>query len=123
MPTLSFDHKNSSQCACAAFITALLSIRHVHGGAKSRNHIEPVSATDMRPPCIGYLDNNRRWNSITNIDCPSNNGLQVRHNSLQSSFQPLERAPRKLEHLGIEWTPRTSIGVREWLVDANGQLL
>lgn len=78
---------------------------------------QPVAATDMRAPCVGYLDDNLRWNLIANIEWLSEDErIEPGHD-----FKLLKQAPRKLEQLGIEWRPRTSIGVRQLTVDANGQ--
>ena len=82
---------------------------------------QPVSATDMRPPCIGYLDDDRRWNLITNIEWLGEGGLDFGNTVQGHHLKPLSREPRKMEQLGIEWRPRTSIGVRQMLVDASGQ--
>ena len=86
---------------------------------------QPVSAADMRPPCVGYIDGNNRWNFIANVEWAKENGeLQGNFSKTdadEGGYQPLERTPMKMEQLGIEWRPRTSIGVRQWTVDANGQ--
>ena len=105
--------------------------RHDFGGlyAKHMEHFgcgvamfQPVSSADMRPPCIGYLDDNRRWNLIANIKWPSENSTEDEKCGPENDFKILERAPRKMEQLGIEWRPRTSIGVRQWTVEASGQI-
>jgi hypothetical protein len=36
-------------------------------------------------------------------------------------FEALERAPVTMEQVNIEWRPRTSMGVRQRNVDAQGQ--
>ena len=82
---------------------------------------QPVCAVDMCPPCVGYLDDNMRWNLIANIEWPGHSGPQVELPGSLQALGPLERPPRKLEQLNIEWRPRTSIGVRQYTVDANGQ--
>ena len=89
---------------------------------------QPVSAKDMCPPCVGYLDSNRVWNMIANITWPGADDQRQTNSkdgslgvSTEDAFKPLEHAPRKMEQLGIEWRPRTSIGVRQWTVDASGQ--
>ena len=86
---------------------------------------QPVSACDMRPPCVGYIDGNNRWNFVANIEWTKDDGeLQgnvCRVDADEGGYQPIERKPMKMEQLGIEWRPRTSIGVRQWTVDANGQ--
>lgn len=79
----------------------------------------------MRPPCVGYLEKDGKWNHIANIAWQSSDGtLQVNGEGLDVNnghgFKPLERAPKKMEQLGIEWRPRTSQGVRQWAVDASG---
>ena len=85
---------------------------------------EPISAGDMRPPCVGYLEKDGQWNHIANITWQNSHGtLQVNSTGDVSGgyeFKPLKRAPRKMEQLGIEWRPRTSQGVRQWTVDASG---
>ncbi|KAL6716386.1 hypothetical protein ACLMJK_005952 [Lecanora helva] len=82
---------------------------------------QPVAAADMKPPCIGYLDDNMRWNLIATIEWIEN-GIPKNLNIGRShSLKLLERSPKKLEQLGIEWRPRTSTGVRQWTVDASGQ--
>ena len=96
--------------------------------AKHMNHFgcglalyQPVSAQDMRPPCVGYLDLNRRWNLIANIEWLEESTIYHFHDTNRSIFKPLTQAPRKMEQLGIEWRPRVSSGVRQWMVDANGK--
>ena len=81
----------------------------------------------MRPPCVGYLEKDGRWNHIANITWQeSDRSLQASGatEDLDGSSGPglksLKRAPKKMEKLGIEWRPRTSHGVRQWTVDANG---
>ena len=98
--------------------------------AKSMEHFgcgvamfQPVSTADMRPPCIGYLDADRRWNLIANIEWRHEDALQHEHTEREDGLKLLKRAPRKQEDLGIEWRPRTSIGVRQLVVDASGQTL
>lgn len=88
---------------------------------------QPISAGDMRPPCVGYLEKDRRWNHIANITWQESDGSLQDNGTggdLDASsgygFQPLERAPKRMEQLGIEWRPRTSQGVRQWTVDASG---
>ncbi|KAL2040142.1 hypothetical protein N7G274_007045 [Stereocaulon virgatum] len=87
---------------------------------------QPVSACDMQPPCVGYIDGNNRWNFVANVEWLGANGeLQGNSNKLEADeggYQPLERKPVRMEQLGIEWRPRTSMGVRQWTVDANGQM-
>jgi len=36
-------------------------------------------------------------------------------------FEPLERAPVKMEQMNIEWKPRTSQDVRQWNFDAQAE--
>lgn len=88
---------------------------------------QPISAGDMRPPCVGYLEKDGKWNQIANITWQDSDGLlQVNGNgdgldvNSVHGFKPLKRAPKKMEQLGIEWRPRTSQGVRQWTVDASG---
>ncbi|KAL8791777.1 MAG: hypothetical protein Q9195_005653 [Heterodermia aff. obscurata] len=75
----------------------------------------PVSAVDMKPPCVGYLDANRRWNHLTNIEWEGDDRPDTR------IYVPLEKVPQKMAELNIEWRPRTSLGVREYKVDAKGE--
>ena len=82
---------------------------------------QPVSAADMCPPCIGYLDDNLRWNLIAKIEWLVDDNIQNKNTNREQLFKLLDRAPRKLEQLGIEWRPRTSIGVSQRTVDVNGQ--
>ncbi len=88
---------------------------------------QPVSAGDMPPPCIGYIDDNGTWNLVAVLDWPRDNQLfhkeDISRNEVanRSVFKSLEREPRKMENLDIEWRVRTSIGVRQWNVDASGQ--
>lgn len=82
---------------------------------------QPVSAVDMHPPCVGYLDDNMRWNLIADIELPGQISSQLETRGSAQGLKPLERAPRKLEQLNIGWRPRTSIGVRQLTVDASGQ--
>lgn len=90
---------------------------------------QPVSARDMPPPCIGYIDDNGTWNLIARLtwledDDPSpKDDASPFETANSGTFKLLERKPRKLERLLIEWRVRTSIGVRQWNVDANGQTL
>lgn len=69
----------------------------------------------MKPPCVGYLDANRRWNHLTNIEWEGDNLPDTR------IYVPLEKVPQKMAELNIEWRPRTSLGVREYKVDAKGE--
>jgi len=88
---------------------------------------QPVSAGDMRPPCVGYIDGNGTWNLIANIEWPKDVELSRSNDTCplgvvnRSAFKPLEREPRKMEQLGIAWRVRTSMGVRQWNLDASGQ--
>lgn len=86
---------------------------------------QPVSACDMQPPCVGYIDGNNRWNFVANVEWLRANGeLQGNSSKLEADeggYQPLERKPVRMEKLGIEWRPRTSMGVRQWTVAENGQ--
>ena len=75
----------------------------------------PVSAADMRPPCVGYLDANRRWNHLTNIEWEGDDKMDSK------VYQPLEKTPQKLAHLDIEWRPRTSLGIRQYVINAKGE--
>ena len=88
---------------------------------------EPISANDMRPPCVGYLEKDGTWNHIANITWHGSNGSVHNDGTAEGldvgsgdRLKPLKRAPKKMEQLGIEWRPRTSKGVIEWTVDANG---
>ena len=88
---------------------------------------QPISAGDMRPPCVGFLEKDGKWNHIADITWRDSNGsmqgggtgggLDV---SSGNRFKPLKRPPKKMEQLDIEWRPRTSRGVRQWAVDASG---
>lgn len=69
----------------------------------------------MKPPCVGYLDANRRWNHLTNIEWEGDDRPDTR------IYVPLEKVPQKMAELNIEWRPRTSLGVREYKVDAKGE--
>ena len=69
----------------------------------------------MKPPCVGYLDANRRWNHLTNIEWEGDDRPDTR------TYVPLEKVPQKMAELNIEWRPRTSLGVREYKVDAKGE--
>ncbi len=82
---------------------------------------QPVSSADMRPPCVGYLDDNRRWNLIANIRWLGGDDPEHQDTDHKHRLKLLGREPQKMEELGIEWRPRTSIGVRQWTVDASGQ--
>ena len=88
---------------------------------------QPISAGDMRPPCVGYLERDGTWNHIANITWPESDGGMQGDNSAGdldagrgNVLKPLRRAPKRMERLGIEWRPRTSQGVRQWTVDASG---
>lgn len=108
---------------------ALYAENMVHFGC-GHAMFQPVSAADMRPPCVGYLDSNRRWNHITDVDWPrsntrNTNGLDgdavtVGEMSRNRKFETLEEKPLRMEQVNIEWRPRASIGVRQWTVDASG---
>ena len=88
---------------------------------------QPISAGDMRPPCVGYLEKDGTWNHIADVTWQeldgsvqasgTGGGLDV---SSGHGFKPLKHAPKKMEQLGIEWRPRTSQGVRQWTVEASG---
>ena len=88
---------------------------------------QPISALDMSPPCVGYLEKDGKWNHIANITWQESDGSMreggigrgIDVNSGQA-LKPLERAPKKMEQLGIEWRPRTSQGVQQLNVDASG---
>ena len=69
----------------------------------------------MKPPCVGYLDANRRWNHLTNIEWEGDDLPDTR------IYVPLEKVPQKMAEMNIEWRPRTSLGVREYKVDAKGE--
>ncbi|KAL8708278.1 MAG: hypothetical protein Q9220_006855 [cf. Caloplaca sp. 1 TL-2023] len=69
----------------------------------------------MKPPCVGYLDSNRRWNHLTNIEWEGDDKPDTR------TYVPLENVPQKMAELNIEWRPRTSLGVREIVLDATGE--
>lgn len=56
----------------------------------------PNSASDMKPPCVGYLDSSRRWNHIANVPFPDD----------KSVYLPLESVPQKMADLKIEWRPK-----------------
>ena len=75
----------------------------------------PVSAADMQPPCVGYLDSNRRWNHLTNIEWAGDGRIDTR------VYEPLEKIPQKMAQLDIEWRPRTSLGVRQYMVEGKGE--
>ena len=88
---------------------------------------QPISAEDMRPPCVGYLEKDGTWNHIANItwqepDGKIQGGGIVKGLDVSSghAFKPLDRTPKKMQQLGIEWRPRTSQGVRQLTVDASG---
>jgi hypothetical protein len=89
---------------------------------------QPVGGGDMTPPCVGYHDSKGDWNPIADIAWRGADGRL--HNAksekaeiqVQSDgFEPLDRAPVKMEQVDIEWRPRTSQGVRQWNVNAQGQ--
>lgn len=88
---------------------------------------QPVSAKDMPPPCIGYIDDNGTWNLIACLKWPTvdESGPKDAGSPFEpannGTFKLLERKPRELEQLLIEWRVRTSIGVRQWNVDASEQ--
>lgn len=84
---------------------------------------EPVSSVDMQPPCIGYLDDHGRWNLIAKLGWLNKESPHSEHIERLHDLSLLERTPRKLEQVGIEWRPRTSIGVRQWVADVNGRVL
>ncbi len=87
---------------------------------------QPVAAGDMPPPCIGYIDGNGKWNLVASIDWTRDDERSYKNDvspievAKRCVFKSLEREPRKMEELGIEWRVRTSIGVRQWNVDASG---
>ena len=72
----------------------------------------PNSAADMKPPCVGYLDSSRRWNHIANIPFPDSTG---------SVYTPLEKMPKKMAELKIEWRPKTTLGVNAVTVAAQAE--
>ena len=75
----------------------------------------PVAAVDMTPPCVGYLDSNRRWNHLTNLEWEGDDRPDTR------IYAPLEKVPQKMAEMNIEWRPRTSLGVRQHMLDAKGE--
>lgn len=84
---------------------------------------QQVSARDMMPPCIGYVDGNGAWNLIANLEWSKNGETyDPADNSItnRNTYKPLEREPRKMKELMVEWRPRTSIGVRQSNFDASG---
>jgi hypothetical protein len=103
--------------------------------AKSMGHFDsgtamfqPVAGGDMTPPCVGYHDSKGDWNRITDIAWLDADGkLQnaksgnVKTPIPSDGYKPLERAPLKMEELDIEWKPRTSQGVRQYNLDAQGE--
>ncbi|KAL9102219.1 MAG: hypothetical protein Q9163_002601 [Psora crenata] len=75
----------------------------------------PVSALDMQPPCVGYLDTHRRWNHLTNIEWAGDGMVDSR------VYEPLEKIPQKMAQVNMEWRPRTSLGVRQYIISAQGE--
>jgi hypothetical protein len=82
----------------------------------------------MTPPCVGYHDSKGVWNPIANIAWRATDGRLQNAKSgygdtqVQSDgFEPLERAPVKMEQMNIEWKPRTSQDVRQWNFDAQAE--
>ena len=105
--------------------------------ARSMDHFDcgtamfqPIAAGSMTPPCVGYHDSKGDWNPIADIawrgaDGKLRNAKSVGDQEVESVdadvFEPMERAPVKMEQMDIEWRPRTSRGVRQWTVDAKGE--
>ena len=101
--------------------------------ARSMNHFDcgtamfqPVAGGSMTPPCVGYHDSKGDWNPVADIawrgaDLKLRNANSGDQEVKNDGFEPLEREPVKMEQLDIEWRPRTSQGVRQWNVDAQGQ--
>ena len=48
----------------------------------------PVSAANMRPPCVGYLDSCRRWNHLTNLEWDGDHLPDTR------TYKRLEKVPQ-----------------------------
>lgn len=72
---------------------------------------QPVAAADLTPPCAGYFDRNGNFNVIAQLsDRPDGTGLV-----------PLEYMPLQQAQIGIEWKPKTSLGVLAVAVDASGE--
>jgi hypothetical protein len=89
---------------------------------------QPLAGGSMTPPCVGYHDSKGDWNPVADIAWRGADGRLQNAKSadgetqvLSDGYEPLEWAPVKMEHVDIEWRPRTSKGVRQWNVDAQGE--
>jgi len=74
---------------------------------------QPISAIDMTPPCCGYFDRNGDWNHITNL-------TTERAIAEREGYLPLAQAPIKVTDIGIEWQPKTSLGMQAYTIDGSG---
>ena len=94
---------------------------------------QPVAGGSMTPPCVGYHDSKGDWNPVADIawrvgdgkvrNAKSGRDQDDEFDDCEDGFEPMERPPVKMEHLDMEWRPRTSKGVRQWSVDAKGETL
>lgn len=77
---------------------------------------QSVSSMDMKPPCVGYLDSRREWNFIANIEWADSGKANG-----ERPYVPLPQKPVRMEQIDIGWRPRTSKGVRQYVLDASGE--
>lgn len=68
----------------------------------------PVAVQDMRPPCCGFFDRNGDWNKICDITTD-------RLPPDQDDWVPLKYEPVRTTDIGIDWQPKTSLGMQEHL--------
>lgn len=103
--------------------------------AKSMDHFDcgtamfqPIAGGSMTPPCVGYHDSKGDWNLVADIAWRGVDGKLYNakcgdgQTPVQTDgYEPLEMAPSKMEKIDIEWGPKTSKGVRQWNLNAQGQ--
>lgn len=103
--------------------------------AKSMDHFDcgtamfqPVAGGSMTPPCVGYHDSKGDWNPVADIAWRGVDGKLYNAKcgdgqtpAQSDGYEPLERAPSKMEQVDIEWRPKTSKGVKQLNLNAQGQ--
>ncbi|KAB9006577.1 hypothetical protein FH972_026931 [Carpinus fangiana] len=72
---------------------------------------QPISAADISPPCAGFFDRNGNFNRIAKLT-PSQG---------PEGLVPLEYTPQPQAQIGIEWKPKTSLGVQAITVDTSAE--
>ena len=66
---------------------------------------QPIAGGDMTPPCFGFFDRNGDWNLLAKLatkDSPD----------YAKDYTPLKWKPKRVSDIGINWQPKTSLGVQ-----------